>query len=185
VQLYQYVKDKTLPQRTHLAVTQLTMTPQHTTMVFSGFAHIVLPCLGVACCLHLEGDNLLHMDSDNLEQEKCRCCNMVCRNFGQLEHLKTTGFKTCTLFLLLQMWLAKIAWKLPIQRTHFLLQITCASTWTRLSPWTWQQNILLKCWNTTSLCGLQLMTIIWKIGKKCENQMWKVKVTTDSSCLTN
>jgi hypothetical protein len=67
----------------------------------------------------------------------------------------TTRYKTRTLFLLLQIWFAKTAWKLPIQQTHFLLQITCASTWTRLSPWTWQQNILLKCWNTTLLCGTQ------------------------------
>jgi hypothetical protein len=32
----------------------------------------VLPCLGVACSVHLEGDHLLHVASDNLEEEKCR-----------------------------------------------------------------------------------------------------------------
>jgi len=46
VQLYQYIKDQTLPHGTHFAVTQLTTTAQHTTMVFSGFAHHVV----TLCC---------------------------------------------------------------------------------------------------------------------------------------
>jgi len=71
--MYQYIKDETLPQRTHLAVTHLAMTAQHTTTVFCGFAHHVvtlLPCLGVACYLHLEGDNLLYVDFDTIGRKQ-------------------------------------------------------------------------------------------------------------------
>jgi hypothetical protein len=55
----------------------------------------------------------------NLQEEKCRWCNMVCRNFGQSGHLNNL-VQDPHLLLLLQIWLAKTAWKLPIQQTHFI-----------------------------------------------------------------
>ena len=149
---------------------------------------IVLPCLGVACYLHLESDNLLHVDSDIMGRKK---------NAGDItrfaevlvdQSIWTTRYKTRPLFLLLQNWLAKIAWKLPIQQTHFLLQITYASTWTRFCHPEHGSRTYL--WNVrTELYYVvykpEEMTIIWKIGKKCENPIWQVMFTTDSSCLTS
>jgi hypothetical protein len=47
-------------------------TPQ---WVCTPYSNILLPCLGAACHLHLEGDKLLHVDSNTLRTGLLNCLN--------------------------------------------------------------------------------------------------------------
>ena len=147
----------------------------------------MLPCLGVACCLHLEGDHLLHVDSDNLEEEKCRWCNMVCGNFGQSEHLNNSVQDPHPSSSFCRAHWLKLPENFLFNRHISYCRLLVHPPEPDCRP---EHGSRISFWNAGTqpyyvVYKPEEKTIIWKIGKKCENLMWKVKFTIDSSCLTN
>ena len=91
----------------------------------------------------------------NWEEEKCKWYNAVCWNFGQSEHLNNLVQDPSHLPPSTDVIGSNCLGTSNSTDTFLTADYLCIHLNQIQSPWTWKQNIPLKCHNKTLLCGTQ------------------------------